>query len=158
MHLRLLTLVFLLFTSTQVYSFNGWMNIHLGSHHLKPSYKEKGDVRSYNETNLGVGLSLPITPKLDALAGFFENSFNKTTAYAGVNYHTVNSRGFSAGLNTGVASGYEGTINSENKLLLMFIPHITYTLKNIRAEIGYIPSFGKENHTSVVVFSIGTQF
>ena len=156
--MKLLAAVFLLLISTQAYSYNGWMNIHLGSHHIQSYYKVNGEPHPYNEANFGMGVSLPITSNIDALTGFFENSYNKTSAYVAANIHTANSRGFSVGVNSGIVTGYGNTPVKGEKLRLMILPHVTYALKNFRTEIGYAPSFGIEGNTSIVVLTIGTRF
>ena len=144
--------------STQANAFNGWMNIHLGSSHAQSQYVEKGELQEYNEKNFGIGLALPVTSKLDVLSGFYENSYNKTSVYAGVNYHSPNNYGLSVGLNSGFVTGYDDTANNDSKIAVMLVPHVTYAVKNFRAEVGFIPSLGIENRTSVVAFTVGSRF
>ena len=158
MRINLLLAAIILFFSTSVHSSNGWINIHLGSHHLQSYYEVNGEPHPYNEANFGMGVSLPIASNIDALAGFYENSYNKTSAYVAANLHTANSRGFSIGVNSGIVTGYGNTPVKGEKLRLMLLPHVTYALKNFRTEIGYAPSFGIEGSTSIIVLTIGTRF
>lgn len=150
--------VFFVVVSSQAHSFDGWMNVHLGSSHLQPDYVQDGKLHDYNEKNLGMGLAIPVSPRLDVLSGFYENSYNKTSVYAGVNYHTANNYGFSVGVNSGVVTGYGGTPNTKSNVALMIVPHVTYAVKNFRAEIGIVPSVGVDNRTPVMTFTIGSRF
>lgn len=158
MYLQSLFIVFVLFISSPVLAYSGWMNVHIGSNHARSDYVYDGKKQSYNEKNFGLGLSLPVTSKLDVVSGFFENSFKKTSLYLGANYHTPNKHGFSVGVNGGIVSGYEDTPNSRTSIAPMVIPHISYSLKTLRAEVGLIPSLGIEGTTSVVVLTIGNRF
>jgi len=150
--------VSLLIASTRVYAFDGWMNLHLASNHRVPDYVQDGKLHNYNEKNLGMGLAIPVTPRLDAVSGFYQNSYNNTSFYAGANYHTADNYGFSVGVNAGVVTGYDGTPNTNHELALMIVPHVTYALKNLRADVGYVPSMREDNRTSVFMFTIGTKF
>ena len=158
MRINLLLAATVLVFSTSVHSFNGWINFHVGSHHLQPYYKVNGEPHPYNEANFGIGVALPISSNIEASTGFFENSYNKTSAYVAANLHTANSRGFSVGVNSGIVTGYENTPVNGDKLRIMVLPHVTYALKNFRTEVGYAPSFGIEGSTSIIVLTIGTRF
>ena len=140
------------------YSIEGWMNIHLASSHVQPAYYDKGKPHPYNKHNFGIGLAMPISTKLDAITGFYDNSYNETSIYAGVNYHTANKYGLSAGINLGLVSGYEDTPSTDYKIMIMLVPHITYAVKNFRAEFGLIPSYVTAGEISAMSLTIGTRF
>jgi len=62
------------------------------------------------------------------------------------------------GINSGIVTGYDGTPKTTDKVVPMFVPHVTYAVKNLRAEVGLVPSLGIANRTPVMVFTIGTRF
>jgi len=158
MYIKALLAVFIMVFSTHVYAIEGWMNLHLGSNHLQPDYVQDGKLHDYNEKNFGIGLAIPVSSKLDVVSGFYENSYNNTSVYAGVNYHTADNYGFSVGVNSGLATGYDGTPYTKDKVVFMVVPHLTYAVKNIRTEVGIVPSTGVNNRTPVMTFTVGTKF
>ena len=158
MYKKLLLAAALMLAGTTAYSIEGWMNVHLASSHIQPVYYDKGQPRIYNQNNFGIGLAIPVSEKLDAITGFYDNSYNETSIYAGVNYHTANKYGLSAGINLGLVSGYDDTPNTDYKVIVMLVPHITYAVKNLRTEFGFIPSYGVEGKTSAMTLTVGTRF
>jgi hypothetical protein len=141
----------LLFFSTQIFSFEGWLNTHLASIHYQSGY-------DYNEKNFGLGLSYTVSPEFDLITGFYENSYNKTSSYVGFTRHTANNSGFSVGISAVLVTGYEDTRYTSAKVIAMFIPQLTYSLKKIRVELGVIPSFSKRDYKAITTLTIGTKF
>ncbi len=47
-------------------------------------YKEDGKIREYNKLNLGIGIAQNIGGSVYAIAGILENSYYKTSTYAGL--------------------------------------------------------------------------
>lgn len=137
--------------STQTLSFDGWLNAHLASFHHQSEFE-------YNEKNIGLGLALPTSPELDLLIGFYENSYNKNSVYAGFKRHTANNYGFSVGIAAILVSGYDETRYGSGKVIPTFMPQLTYTVKNIRVEVGVIPSFGKRDYTAISTLTVGSRF
>lgn len=158
MKTKIIIATVLLLISTQAFSYDGWLNIHLGSSHEKRTYiDQSGNDIEYNQKNFGLGLSVPAYSNIDARAGFFENSFNNTSYYAGADFHYNTSRYITVGVNAGVASGYEHSPVRSSALAPMFVPHVTMKVKNFRTEIGYVPSFD-EKQVAFWTFTIGTRF
>ena len=158
MNIKPLLVAATILTSTPVYAFNGWMNIHIGSLHSESEYEQDGEFRSYNNNNYGIGVALPLSEDIEFVTGFFDNSYNKTSVYLGNNLHTSNQYGFSAGIITALVTGYDETPNTRQKIILTLVPHVTYSLKNVRAELGIMPSLGSDNRAPALTLTIGTRF
>lgn len=137
--------------SSNTLSSEVWLNTHLASYHHQAQYE-------YNENNLGLGISYPLSPEFDLVTGFYENSYNKTSYYAGYRRHTADNYGFSVGISAVVVTGYEDTRYTSASAIVMFLPNLTYSLKNFRVELGIIPAFSKRDYTAVTTFTIGTKF
>ena len=155
-----------------------WLNLHLGSHHVglnqwswETNYfsKKYGKYMytgvehfDYNETNLGAGIGYEFHRNFEARAGFVDkNSFNHTTFYGGVNWHTSYHRPVYVGLFSGIASGYKDTITGGDNLLIGVVqPNIgLIAYERARVEIGVIPSgLGGTAETTVWTFSVGFKF
>ncbi|MCG6938606.1 MAG: hypothetical protein LJE83_10630 [Gammaproteobacteria bacterium] len=154
----MLLVTLLLVVSKQAYSFDGWLNIHITASHAKRTYMDKtGNNVEYNQNNFGLGVSLPYNSNIDVRAGFYDNSFNATSVYAGADLYVNPSRFVTVGVNTGVATGYENTPAHTSTLAPMLMPHITFKMKNFRTEIGYVPSFDPKQ-VAFWTFSVGTRF
>jgi len=158
MNMKSIIATMFLLVSTQAHSFDGWLDIHLGTSHAKRTYMDKsGNAIAYNQNNFGLGLSLPAYTNVDIRAGFFENSFNHTSVYAGADIFTSRHRFISAGVNLGVATGYENTPTKTSTLAPMLMPHVTIKMKKFRTQIGYVPSLDPKQ-VAFWTFSVGTQF
>lgn len=154
----MLLVTILLAVSRQANAYTGWLDIHLTTSHAHRTYTDQfGNNIEYNQNNLGLGLSLPVYSNIDARAGFFKNSFNNTSMYAGADLHMNANRYITVGVNAGVASGYENSPANTSTLAPMLMPHITIRINNFRSEIGYIPSFD-EKQVAFLTFSVGTRF
>jgi hypothetical protein len=152
-----LVTVFLV-VSKQANAYNGWLDVHLTTSHTKRSYTDQsGKDIEYNQNNFGLGLALPVYTNIDVRAGFFKNSFNNTSVYAGADFYVNRSRYFTYGVNAGVASGYENTPAQTSTLAPMLMPHVTFKVNNFRSEIGYIPAFN-QSQVAFLTFSVGTRF
>ena len=151
-----------------------WINLHLKSWHLDDYWRE--DVfytvengensftkatyiphtiqHKHNESNLGLGLTHEWIDHLDIRAGAFKNSFDHTSIYTGIGWHTSYDKTFSATLQVGIASGYKDTPTGGDSLLIGYIiPTIGIGIDKYRAEIGYIPAMG-ESKSGVFTLSI----
>ena len=158
MSIKTIVVTMLLVISTQAHSLDGWLDIHLTSFHANRTYVDQsGNDVKYNQSNLGLGLSLPVNANIDARAGFFENSFNKTSLYAGADFHTNSNKLISAGINTGLASGYKNTPANTSTVTPMLVPYLSFKLKNFRTQIGYIPAIDPKQ-VAVWTISVGTKF
>lgn len=104
--------------------------IHIGSSH---SVEQYAPGKEFNEDNAGIGY------KLDNLRfGVYNNSYHKTTVYAGYDAHT-SGKYFQLGLQAGIASGYQGTPQGRGELTVFALPYVAIGSERVKAEIGYLP-------------------
>ena len=158
MSIKAIVVTMLLVSSAQAHSLDGWLDIHLASSHAQSTYiDQSGNDVEYNENNFGLGLSLPVHSNIDARAGFFENSFNNTTVYLGADFHTNSNKLISAGVNTGLASGYKNSPVKTSTLTLMLVPYLTLKVKNFRTQLGFIPAIDPKQ-VAVWTLTVGVQF
>lgn len=158
MSIKTVVVATLLIFSTQAYSLDGWLDVHLTSFHSNRTYiDQSGNDVEYNQNNFGLGLSLPVNSYIDARAGFFENSYDNTTVYAGADFHTNSNKLISAGINAGLASGYKNTPAKTSTLTPMLVPCLTFKVKNFRTQIGYIPAIDPKQ-VAVWTISVGAKF
>lgn len=158
MSIKTIVVTMLLVISTQVHSLDGWLDIHLASSHAESTYNDQsGNDVEYNQNNFGLGLSLPVYANIDARTGFFKNSFNNTTVYLGADFHTNSNKLISAGLNTGLASGYKDSPVHTSTLTLMLVPYLTLKVKNFRTQLGFIPAIDPKQ-VAVWTLTVGVQF
>ena len=158
MSIKTTVVTMLLVFSTQAYSLDGWLDIHLTSIHSDPTYiDQSGNDVEYNQNNFGLGLSLPVNSNIEARAGFFENSFNNTSVYVSADFHTNSNKLISAGINTGLASGYKNTPAKTSTLSPMLVPYLTFKVKSFRTQIGYIPAIDPKQ-VAVWTISVGAKF
>ena len=78
-----------------------WADLMLGSYHIHPS-------RSFDEFNPGAGVECSMTPQWAALAGYYRNSLDRPSFYAGGAYtpQFAHWGWFRLGVMGGVISGY----------------------------------------------------
>lgn len=116
------------------------MDINTGSKHSDNSY---GSHQYYNEENDGFGVSYGYTKNIDLKVGFFENSYFKTSMYAGVvlnkDYYIFNNILISPGLGLMLSTGYDDTPIDAPLIAPIFHPSISFGHKALRSTIGYIP-------------------
>jgi len=116
------------------------MDINTGSKHSDQTY---GNNRYYNEDNKGLGVSYGYTKYLDVKMGFFENSYFKTSTYAGLvlnkDFYIFNDILISPGLGLMLTTGYDDTPVNAPTVAPIFHPSISFGHKLIRSTIGYIP-------------------
>lgn len=131
-----------------------WINIHVASKHERESYQDgKGNEIQYNENNFGVGFSYSLASYFDAKGGFFKNSFNKTSLYAGIDTHTSYNNVFAVGFDIGLATGYDDTPVSDTKIVPIAMPHLSLIFNRFKFQLGYIPPVSPKL-TSVLTFSV----
>jgi hypothetical protein len=76
-----------------------------------------------NQRNLGLGVTIPLDPIADAAAataGFYRNSYDRTSFYAGVLYQPIQFRAFlnwKAGAIFGIVTGYRADEEPDRPLL-----------------------------------------
>lgn len=115
-----------------------WIEIHGLSKHGKNTYSTETGVHQYNEVNLGMGAMFKMNNNVEAGFGFFRNSYNINTFYAGGDIHTDNRAPVRLGLSFAIVDGYQNTPASSN---VMILPNLTITLtEHLRIKMGVIPT------------------
>jgi hypothetical protein len=90
----------------------------------------------FNEDNFGIGVRYQAYENLDLSVGFYDNSFYKTSVYAGIEVHTKRDRWISVGAALALVSGYSGT---PTESVMIFLPIVQIGPPQIGARIGYMP-------------------
>lgn len=122
-----------------------WIDLNVGSKHSEKSYVWQGRTQSFNEANWGLGATYGLRDWCDVKAGWFENSYDKTSLYVLVNpkwelsprSHWSVAPGFALGL----VSGYQHT--PERTAAVAPWGMLTLSLgfnERWRVNLGYIPS------------------
>jgi hypothetical protein len=125
-----------------------WLNVNLASYHFD---RTKG----YNEQNLGIGAEYRRGDHLRFIGGEYDNSFNRTSWYAGAAYFTkpliavfgVDAR---AGLAGGAVTGYDHT----RPLLL---PAISFERGRWEANIAFAPK-ASPKASALLALQLGGKF
>ena len=112
-------------------------------------------IQELNELNPGLSYRHGIdSPKLFATAGFFRNSNNRTSSYAGVGktFFTVGPAAFT--LVGGVATGYIERVTPA------LIPEFSFHYKNASFIVGYIPGVRYNGNATIpaFTFSVAARF
>ena len=133
-----------------------WINVHFAAHHEVDTYwnLESKTWEDYNNVNPGLGLEYEMDSNLSAKGGFYKNSVNTNTFYAGMNAHTKYGDGVSVGLNFGVATGYEAEHGMS--IVPVIMPNVNFEIAKVRLEVGVLPGIGK--YTTVYAFTAGVGF
>lgn len=135
-----------------------WINVHLGSNHLDlDTFTQDNVAREFNEQNLGLGISHEFVEHWDVRAGFFENSYYKTSVYLAVSPHTSYQKPIAVALQAGIATGYGGTPIGDGDLVPFIMPTISVNIKSFRGELGYIPRVNNDT-SSALTFTVGYKF
>ena len=142
-----LLLPLLLLLASSANSAELYLDLNLASSHAKSGYYENGKKIPYNERNLGLGLTYSYHENLDFKVGFYENSYEKTSIYAGAQPHinllNDNRLTLEGGLMFGVVSGYEEEDNAGIEigggLNVIILPTIRIGYDFVFLNIGYLP-------------------
>lgn len=132
------------FASAERASNRWWLDVNLTSRHSRDTYWYQGREQRYNANNFGLGLSYDWTDWCDFKAGWFNNSYHKTSLYAVVHpqydlwrspHHLL-----ALGAGVGAVTGYEHTV--ENLPAVSPIGILTLVISDVqhwRATVGYLP-------------------
>lgn len=129
------------------------LEVHTASYHTDRS-------SDFNENNLGLGISYPIlSSKYKVTAGFYDNSYDKNSTYAGVSYGydfcNTNFR-CELGVTVGVITGYDEDTRAA-PIQPLAVPQFTIGYKNKFVRTRFIPALG-EGTSAVFTLSIGGTF
>jgi len=129
-----------------------WGEYHVGSVHSQSYwYDENHSRHEFNEDNTGGGISYEASNHVEFGAGFFRNSYNNTSVYAGIDLHSDARRPLRIGISVAPITGYRDTpMNSD----WMLLPNVVTKVGNVRTKIGWIP-VGK---VKVLTLTVGIGF
>ena len=127
-----------------------WMEFHIGSNHAGEGYvNERGDFQPYNETNLGVGLMHGIDEHTEVGFGYYDNSYNRSSFYTGLDYHTSDRLPIRLGVSAAIVSGYAG-----HQPPVILLPNVTVRVcDSARIKIGWLPG-----NDGLVTLTAGVNF
>jgi hypothetical protein len=122
-----------------------WLDLNLTSWHSEKEYVWEGETREYNARNFGLGLTRELTTWCDVKAGWFENSYEKTSIYGlvAVKYDLLRSPRWilAPGVAGGLVSGYQHTPEQTGEVAPWAVAVLTLGWENRwRAHLGYLPS------------------
>lgn len=123
-----------------------WVEVHVGSKHSEPTYRDRGVDREFNETNLGLGYMRGINRHVEVGFGGYKNSYERTSLYTGADVHTDTRNHARLGVSVGWITGYYETD-------IMVLPNVTFSDQHVRVKFGFIP--GK---IKVVTVTAGFKF
>ena len=125
-----------------------YADLHIGSIHQHKEFDKGGKHYSLNQFNYGGGITYPMYHNITGdkvnvnasyRAGVYKNSYNATSVYLGVDFHTKYTNGFGVGVMTGFVSGYKKSPRNTD-IVAAVVPHVHYIYNKYKAEIGYLHS------------------
>ena len=122
-----------------------WLDLNVASKHSQRTYFVNGEPRRFHENNLGLGATYEVLDWCDLKAGWFENSYEKTSVYALVNPHwTLIARPrwqFAPGVALGLVSGYQNTPERTGEIAPWGLLTVSLGLgERWKINLGYVPS------------------
>jgi hypothetical protein len=122
-----------------------WVNVGGFSRHFS-----RGN--GYNENNLGLGVEYRTSAELSFMAGAYDNSVRKTTAYAAVNWQPWSLGSIKLGGTLGVMNGYPSL--AKGGTFFAALPMATWEGRRYGVNVGIIPSMGKVDGAVIVQFKL----
>ncbi len=146
MHINLFVLIitsfFMVFSTLT--SADVLLDVNLASKHIGQSnYCYKGECKSINSSNLGLGLTYPTGSFTDIKVGFYNNSYYKTSVYGGVNFkheYNIGKLNVVPGVIVGMVTGYNGTPENAGIVAPILLLNVAVGTKNTHVIFGYLPS------------------
>ena len=161
----MLALVVTMITTQGASANDLWVDINVASYHTSAdSYCYQGECDDFNEFNYGLGLSYELNELFEVTGGFFRNSYDKHSNYAGVkakyDFDLGAGVALTPGLTLGVVTGYDDTEVEASTLQPMALPSVTVSYKRVRATVGYLPLtlVSDDSETDVITFQMGVRF
>lgn len=139
-----------------------FLDINGYSKHSLDGYKYRGVYHQFNSRNTGLGLTTGLGKYFEASAGFFDNSYGRTSGYVGAKLKHDFAHGHfrvSPGINVGVASGYQHTPVHSAALQPVLIANVRVTWRGVGATLGYLPRTNTDTGVpvSTITFQINLQ-
>ncbi len=124
-----------------------WLDVNGLSWHTQRTYFWQGQTRTYNQTNFGLGVGAGLNDWSEVKAGWFNNSYRKTSVYATVNLTPTwlkyrNGDWYVApGVALGAITGYHDTPEQTDTVAPFGLLNVTVGhVKGWRFTLGYLPS------------------
>lgn len=107
----------------KAYAGDFWVEANLASYHPSAdSYCYEGTCDDFNEFNYGLGLSYEMDELVEWTGGFFRNSYDKNSMYAGIKFKhdfQLDGGALTPGITVGAVTGYDNTEVEAGPLQLM---------------------------------------
>jgi hypothetical protein len=136
-----------------------WVEINGLSRHIGgDTYTWQGETKKYNEVNPGLGLGIPLHKNIEAKVGFYENSYDITSAYAGGFFHLNMNLGelkVEPGVTLGVVTGYSETVEQAMRVQPIGYLNVQVGYRGVRLGVGYLPSRLAGGDVDVVTLNLG---
>jgi hypothetical protein len=146
------TLPILTATTARAMDKGDWsLDINGASWHSHRRYNENGDIRKFNQTNLGVGGSYAWSDHVDLKLGFFDNSYEQNSFYAGAYLHKDFYSGdwaVSPGIALLLVSGYDDTPEDAPTVAPIPLFGVAFGHRALKLNVGYVP-FGEVDFATV---------
>lgn len=167
---RLLLAVAALFASIS-HAGDLYLQIHTVSHHFSP----RAEGKEWNEQNEGMALRYQFNADWGVQAGFYDNSVNRKTRYAILQWTPFHVEGWDFGAHVGLHDGY-GTKMDTVKGSTRWYSYSTfeerptshidpnfgllarYSWNRVSATVRYLPKYGQRSPSAVTTLELGYKF
>ena len=120
-----------------------WLVASLGSHHFSSNH--------YNQHNYGVGFEYPTSvARLAAIGGFYDNSFEQTSVYAGLAWTPLGIWRAHLGFLGGAVTNYS------HPVLPLVLPTVQFEVGRVGLDVTYAPKV--KDGASVLGFQAKIKF
>jgi hypothetical protein len=123
-----------------------YLDINLTSVHQRRGWKKQGRLVTFNDRNFGIGLTHEFRRSFEVKAGFYQNSYYRTSGYALANFVYHQHLGpvtLAPGIGIGLVSGYRGTAcdytHGHSDVEPALFPNLSLGTSAARLNIGAIP-------------------
>lgn len=142
--MKKLTAILIILYSGMAHSAEGdlWLDVNVASYHTSSEYCYKDKCDDWNQLNYGVGVSYEVDSLFELTGGYFRNSYNKNSFYAGTKMKhdlIINNFIVTPGVVIAFTTGYNNTEVEAKKIQLFGLPTISLSHDNYRAVVGYLP-------------------
>jgi hypothetical protein len=122
-----------------------WLDVNITSIHSEEAYVWNGRERQYNDRNFGLGIGYEVNSWLEAKAGWFENSYEKTSFYAvaqgKLDLLKKSPWIIAPGCALGIANGYQNTPEQTGEITPWGLVTLTIGHEDRwRINLGYLPA------------------
>ncbi len=155
-----------------------WLDINMGSHHERGYWwtrDDNGNITEgeFNQKNFGLGLTYGVDKYIDVYGGFYDNSYNNNSFYAGalVKYPLFTKKSnwlrLEPGIKLTAATGYLDTPDEKDTINgIMYAPMLHLGIQivdTVGISLGYVPDIDGDNpryedkSTAIWIFQVTTK-